>query len=103
NAQDREVVADHDDGFFRTVSLHDTVQSVPRSARDIHESLAAWNLNLCRLSYPFLNKLRMVLPDLCECQTFQCAMIQFANVGLDKDGKSMMQTDAVSGLLSTFQ
>jgi hypothetical protein len=39
------------------MKLHDSIQSVPGPTRDIHESLAAWNLDLCRLGSPFLNKL----------------------------------------------
>lgn len=70
DAQDRKVMANHDYGFFGCMTLYDSIQSVPGPARDIHEPLAAWNLDLCRLGSPFLNKLRVVLLDFSECQTF---------------------------------
>jgi hypothetical protein len=81
------------------VTLHDSIQSVPGPARDIHQPLASRDLDFCRFGSPFLNKLRVVLPNLCECQTFQLTMIEFANSGLDDDGESMMQTENPSRLL----
>jgi hypothetical protein len=103
NAYNREVMANHDYGFFGSVTLHDSIQSLPGPPRDIHEPLAAWNLGLCRLGSPFLNKLRVVLLNLSECQAFQFAMIKFANVVLDEHGKVMMQTEEPSGLLRALQ
>jgi hypothetical protein len=70
DAQDRKVVANYDYGFFGCMTLYDSIQSVPGPARDIREPLAAWNLDLCRLGSPFVNKLRVVLLDFNECQTF---------------------------------
>lgn len=103
DAQDREVVANDDDSFFGGVTLHDSIQPVPGPAGDIDEPLAAWNLNLRRLASPLLDELRVVLLDLCECQSFQCAMIKFANVGLDKHGELMMPTEELSGLSCALQ
>jgi hypothetical protein len=70
DAQDRKIVTNYDYGFFGCMTLYYSIQSVPGPARDIHEPLAAWNLDLCRLGSPFLNKLRVVLLNFCECQTF---------------------------------
>lgn len=103
DAQDREVVAHYDDAFFSAVTLHDSIQPVPGPARDIRKAFAAWNLDLCRLGSPFLNKLRVVFLNLCECETFQFAMIEFANVSLDDDRELMVQTKKASCLLRALQ
>jgi hypothetical protein len=103
DAQDRKVVADHDYGFFRGMTLHDAIQSVPGPTRDIREFFAARNLDLCRLGSPFLNKLAVVLPNFREGQTFQFAMIKFANIVLDQHREAVMQTEELSGLLRALQ
>ncbi len=61
DAQDRKVVANYDYGFFGRMTLYDSIQSVPGPARDIHEPLAAWNLDLGRRGSPVLNKSRREL------------------------------------------
>ena len=102
-AQDREVVANDDDGFFGGVTLHDSIQPAPGPAGDIYEPLAARNLNLRRFGSPLLDELRVIFLDLCECQSFQCAMIKFANVGFDKHGELMMPAEELSGLPCALQ
>ena len=70
DTQDWKVVANDDDGVFGCMTLYDSIQSVPGPARDIHQPLAAWNLDLGRLGSPFLNKSRVVLLNFCECEAF---------------------------------
>jgi hypothetical protein len=96
-------VTDSNDGFPDGVTLRDSSQSIPGAVRDVREFFAARNLDLCRLSSPFLDELRVVLLNFGKCQTFQLAMIQFANVVFDQHGKPVRQTDKPSGLLGAFQ
>ena len=90
DAQDRKVVTHYHNGLFGAVTLHDSIQSVPGPARDIHKPLSARDLDFCGLGSPFLNKLRIIFLNFCECQTLQLTMIEFANSGLDDDRESMI-------------
>src|SRR5262245_25034191 len=103
DAQNWEVMANHDDGLLGSVTLHDSIQSVPGSPCDIHQAFAAWYLDLCRFGSPFLDKLRVVLLNLCKRQTFQFAMVKFTNIVLDQYRESMTRTEELSSLLRPLQ